>query len=74
MAAAEDLGLSSLEMPSGAGHDAQSMAALGPVGMVFIPSVDGISHSPDEYSEPGAFVAGVNVLLHTLLKLDGRDL
>jgi len=70
--AAEDLGLSSLEMPSGAGHDAQSMAALGPIGMVFIPSVGGISHSPREYSEPEAIVAGVNVLLHTLLKLDAR--
>lgn len=72
-AAAEDLGLSTLDMPSGAGHDAQSMAALGPIGMVFVPSVDGISHSPREHTEPEALVAGVDVLLHTLLKLDALD-
>ena len=70
---AEDLGLSSLRMPSGAGHDAQSIARLGPVGMIFVPSVDGISHSPREYSEPDAIVAGVNVMLRTLLKLDAAD-
>ncbi len=69
---AEDLGLSSLAMPSGAGHDAQSMAVLGPIGMVFVPSVDGISHSPREYSESEAIVAGSNVLLQTLLRLDQR--
>ncbi len=69
--AAEDLGLTTLAMPSGAGHDAQSMAVLGPIGMIFVPSIDGISHSPREFSEPDAIVAGVNVLLHTLLNLDG---
>ncbi|MCH7823753.1 MAG: Zn-dependent hydrolase, partial [Acidobacteria bacterium] len=72
--AAEALGLSSLALPSGAGHDAQSIAMLAPIGMIFVPSIDGISHSPREYSEPDAIVAGVNVLLHTLLKLDERDL
>lgn len=44
--AATSLGLTTLRMPSGAGHDAQSIAQIAPVGMVFIPSVDGISHSP----------------------------
>ena len=72
-ASAEDLALTSLYMPSGAGHDAQSIARLGPVGMIFVPSVDGISHSPREYSEPDAIVAGVNVMLQTLLKLDDAD-
>ena len=72
--AAEDLGLSNLAMPSGAGHDAQSIAVLAPIGMIFVPSIDGISHSPRERSAPDAIVAGVNVLLHTLLKLDERDL
>ncbi len=71
--AAEDLGLRSLHMPSGAGHDAQSIARLGPVGMIFVPSVDGISHSPQERSEPDAIVAGANVMLLTLLKLDRAD-
>lgn len=67
---AHELGLSSRLMPSGAGHDAQDMALLGPVGMIFIPSVGGISHSPTEFSRPADIVNGANVLLHTLLKLD----
>ena len=41
------------------------------IGMIFVPSIGGISHSPREYSDPQAIVAGVNVLLHTLLMLDG---
>jgi len=57
-------------MPSGAGHDAQEMAHICPVGMIFIPSVDGISHSPREFSLPADITNGANVLLHTLLKLD----
>jgi N-carbamoyl-L-amino-acid hydrolase len=67
-----ELGLSGLRMPSGAGHDAQSMAKVGPVGMIFIPSVGGISHSPRELSRDADVVAGVNVLLHTILKADAR--
>ncbi len=67
---ASELGLTSKLMPSGAGHDAQDMARLGPVGMIFIPSVGGISHSPQEFSRPADIVNGANVLLHTLLKLD----
>ena len=67
---AGDLGLSTKTMPSGAGHDAQDMARLGPVGMIFIPSVGGISHSPREFSRPDDIANGANVLLHTLLKLD----
>jgi N-carbamoyl-L-amino-acid hydrolase len=67
---ARDLGLSTKSMPSGAGHDAQDMARLGPVGMIFIPSVGGISHSPREFSHPSDIANGANVLLHTLLKLD----
>jgi N-carbamoyl-L-amino-acid hydrolase len=68
--AARQLGLSTKQMPSGAGHDAQDMARLGPVGMIFIPSVAGISHSPREFSHPEDIANGANVLLHTLLKLD----
>ena len=68
--AARDLGLTTKLMPSGAGHDAQDMARLGPVGMIFIPSVGGISHSPREFSRPEDIANGANVLLHTLLKLD----
>jgi N-carbamoyl-L-amino-acid hydrolase len=59
-------------MPSGAGHDAQDMALICPVGMIFIPSRGGISHSPDEYSSPEDIANGANVLLQALLQIDGR--
>jgi N-carbamoyl-L-amino-acid hydrolase len=65
--AARELGLSTKMMPSGAGHDAQDMAQLGPVGMIFVPSVGGISHSPREFSHPADIANGANVLLHTVL-------
>ena len=68
--AAKELGLSTRHLPSGAGHDAQSMAKIGPAGMIFIPSVGGISHSPKEYSKPSDVENGANVLLHAFLKLD----
>lgn len=67
--AAKDLGLRTMAMPSGATHDAQNMARLAPIGMIFVPSIGGISHSPREYSRPEEIAGGVNVLLHTLLKL-----
>ncbi|HKQ79609.1 MAG TPA: Zn-dependent hydrolase [Blastocatellia bacterium] len=72
--AAKQLGFTTKFMPSGAGHDAQEMAHLGPVGMIFVPSVDGISHSPREFSRPEDVTNGANVLLHTLLKLDAMKL
>jgi N-carbamoyl-L-amino-acid hydrolase len=68
--AAKGLGLSTRAMPSGAGHDAQAMALLGPVGMIFVPSVGGISHSPKEFSRPKDIVNGANVLLRTVLAAD----
>ena len=68
--AARSLGLSTRVMPSGAGHDAQAMAQLGPAGMIFIPSVGGISHSPKEYSKPADIVNGANVLLGAVLAAD----
>jgi N-carbamoyl-L-amino-acid hydrolase len=68
--AAGKLGLSFKRMPSGAGHDAQSMARIAPIGMIFIPSVDGISHSPKEFSHPADIENGANVLLHTILEID----
>jgi len=67
---ARELGLTTRLMPSGAGHDAQDMALLGPIGMIFVPSVSGISHSPREFSHPADIANGADVLLHTLLKLD----
>jgi len=68
--AAKGLGLSTRAMPSGAGHDAQAMALLGPMGMIFVPSVGGISHSPKEFSRPKDIVTGANVLLRTVLAAD----
>ena len=67
---AKDLGLTTKQMPSGAGHDAQDMARLAPVGMIFIPSVGGISHSPKEFSKPKDIENGANVLLGALVKAD----
>jgi len=71
---AKQLGLSTRLMPSGAGHDAQEIANLGPIGMIFVPSRDGISHSPREFSRPDDITNGTNVLLHSLLKLDSMNL
>jgi len=69
---AKQLGLTTKPMQSGAGHDAQEIAELCPVGMIFIPSRDGISHSPREFSKPEDIANGANVLLHSLLRLDDR--
>ncbi len=69
-AAAEHHQLTHMAMPSGAGHDAQSIAQIAPIGMIFIPSENGISHSPLEYSRHDDVVAGANVLLASVLQLD----
>jgi N-carbamoyl-L-amino-acid hydrolase len=59
-------------MQSGAGHDAQEMALLAPVGMIFVPSKGGISHSPGEFTPAEDMANGANVLLHTLMTIDRR--
>lgn len=63
------LGLSCRRMASGAGHDAQMMARLCPAAMIFVPSVGGVSHSPNEHTHADDLRAGADVLLHTLLDL-----
>jgi len=63
------LGHSCRRMTSGAGHDAQMLARICPAGMIFVPSVKGISHNPAEHTAPADLAAGANVLLHTLLDL-----
>jgi N-carbamoyl-L-amino-acid hydrolase len=73
-ASAKDLGLSYRLMPSGAGHDAQDMTHIAPTGMIFVPSVDGISHAPKEYTSPQDMANGANVLLRTVLAVDGGAL
>ena len=67
--ACQGLELDYVSMPSGAGHDAQCMALMCPTGMLFVPSVDGFSHSPREYTEWTACVNGANVLLQTAMNL-----
>ena len=64
-----DLGLKAKLMPSGAGHDAAIFAKHVPTGMIFVPSRAGISHSPDEWTEPSDCINGANVLLNTVLAL-----
>jgi len=71
--AAARLGLGALQMSSGAGHDAQNMAVLGPAGMVFVPSVGGISHSPAEYTRDADVVNGAELLLAAVMELDAED-
>lgn len=68
--AAKGLGLTTRLMPSGAGHDAQDLARICPMGMIFVPSVKGISHSPREFTKPEDVANGANVLLQTILRLD----
>jgi hydantoinase/carbamoylase family amidase len=67
--ACDDLGLTHMSLPSGAGHDGQSLADLCPVGMIFVPSVNGASHSAREFTKWDDCVNGANVLLQTVLKL-----
>jgi N-carbamoyl-L-amino-acid hydrolase len=66
---AEAMGFSVKRMPSGAGHDAGLMAAIAPAAMIFVPSVNGISHNVKEYTAPQDLENGANVLLQVLLKL-----
>lgn len=73
-ASAKALGLTTFPLPSGAGHDAQELAEICPIGMIFIPSRAGISHSPKEFSEGSDITNGGNVLLRTLLRLDKQIL
>jgi beta-ureidopropionase / N-carbamoyl-L-amino-acid hydrolase len=68
-ATARGLGHSVRRLPSGAGHDAQMLARVCPAGMIFVPSVAGISHNVKEFTALSDLEAGANVLLHTLLAL-----
>ena len=68
--AADRLQLSHKGMPSGAGHDAQMMARIAPMGMIFVPSAEGISHSGKEFTSPEDCANGTNVLLQTILEID----
>jgi N-carbamoyl-L-amino-acid hydrolase len=72
-AEARAAGYTTLRMPSGAGHDAQSLGRAGiPIGMIFVPSKGGISHSPLERTEWDDCARGADVLYRTLRALDRR--
>ncbi len=66
---AAEQGRSVMRLPSGAGHDAQMLARMCPAGMVFVPSVGGISHNVTEHTEPADLAAGADVLLQVLVAL-----
>ena len=70
--AAENCGMAWEPLASGAGHDAQAMANIAPVAMIFVPSIDGISHAIEEYSTPQDCANGAQVLLELLLLADDR--
>lgn len=67
------LGHKTLVMPSGAGHDCQFFTEITPTGLIFIPSVGGISHAPDEWSHWHDVEKGCNVLLNAVLELIRQD-
>jgi len=69
-ASAREAGLATMDLPSGAGHDAQNVARFAPMGMIFVPSRGGISHAPAEYSSPEQVANGAEMLYRTLLRLD----
>jgi N-carbamoyl-L-amino-acid hydrolase len=66
-AAAASLGLSTMHLPSGAGHDAAPLSTLGPMAMVFVPSVGGVSHSPRELTSWTDCANGADVVLRCVL-------
>ncbi|MGD1896748.1 MAG: Zn-dependent hydrolase [Phormidesmis sp.] len=66
----EEAGLTYTHLPSRASHDAQEIGRFTDMGMIFVPSKEGISHSGDEYTSPAQCTQGANILLKTLLKLD----
>lgn len=68
-AIARELDLPVRRLPSGAGHDAQMLARVCPACMIFVPSVKGISHNIEEYTEPADVAAGTDVLLRLILEL-----
>jgi beta-ureidopropionase / N-carbamoyl-L-amino-acid hydrolase len=70
---AASAGLKMLSLPSGAGHDAQMVARVAPMGMIFVPSIGGISHSPRESTRWEDAANGCEVLYRTILAIDKRD-
>lgn len=70
---ARGMGLKYQRMPSGAGHDTQFMTEIAPAGMIFVPSVGGVSHAPDEWTHWHDVEAGTSLLLQAVLDLASRE-
>jgi hydantoinase/carbamoylase family amidase len=70
--AAADCGADALRMTSGASHDAQQISHIVPTGMIFVPSREGLSHVPEEYTSSAQIARGTDVLISTLRRLDER--
>ncbi len=68
-AACGEIGVTPMRFPSGPGHDAGIVARVLPAGMLFVPSVNGISHAPDEFTDAASLERGANALLHAVLRL-----
>ncbi|MGD0168075.1 MAG: Zn-dependent hydrolase [Gaiellaceae bacterium] len=69
----DQLGLTSIRLPSRAGHDAKPMAGICPTGMLFVPSIGGLSHTPAEHTTTADMLNGIRVLLHAVYALAYRD-
>lgn len=69
----EENGLNYKLMHSGAGHDSQIFAPKIPTAMIFVPSRDGISHNPAEYTEPADLAEGVKALMGALYELAYKE-
>ena len=70
---ARSFGYTARRLPAGAGHDAQMLARVCPAGMIFVPSVGGISHNPGEFTRPEHLAAGADMLLQMLVRLAEED-
>ena len=71
---AAEASLTHRRLPSGAGHDAQMLARVCPTGMIFVPSFDGVSHNPAEYTAPEDIEAGANLLADVVWRLANGDI
>lgn len=72
-AGAAEVGLSYRMLPSGASHDSQQINRVVPTGMVFVPSRDGLSHVPEEFTEASELADGTAVLLQAMKRLDAAS-
>ena len=72
-AVCQELGIPFRKLPSGASHDANHIAEIAPVAMLFVPSVGGRSHCPEEFTDITDIAAGTRALLGLLLRLDALN-